>query len=56
LIQRVLNSRLRQRKFFDYGFIKRIADEHARQQRDRSAELWCLLNLTVWYERWIEPN
>jgi len=56
LIQRVMSSRLRQRNFFDYGFIKRLADEHRRQQRDWSANLWCLLNLTAWYERWIEPN
>jgi asparagine synthase (glutamine-hydrolysing) len=53
LIQRVLNSKLRERKFFDYGFIRSLADEHARGQRDRSAELWCLLNLSVWYDRWI---
>jgi asparagine synthase (glutamine-hydrolysing) len=53
LIQRIMNSKLRQRNFFDYEFIRRIADEHLRQHRDRSAELWCLLNLSVWYERWI---
>jgi len=56
LIQRVLSSSLRQRNFFDYGFIERLADEHRREQRDWSANLWCLLNLSVWYERWIEPN
>ena len=44
------------RIFFDYGFIERLADEHRREQRDWSANLWCLLNLSVWYERWIEPN
>src|SRR5256886_2763989 len=53
LIHRVMNSRLRQRNFFDYGFIERLANEHARQQRDWSANLWCLLNLSLWYEHWI---
>ena len=56
LVKRVLNSRLRQRNFFDYGFIERLADEHRSEHRDWSANLWCLLNLTAWYERWIEPN
>jgi asparagine synthase (glutamine-hydrolysing) len=53
LIQRIMNSQLRQRGFFDYGVIENLADEHRREQRDWSANLWCLLNLTVWYERWI---
>ena len=53
LIQRVMNSRLRARNFFDYEYIGRLADEHRREQRDWSANLWCLLNLTLWYEHWI---
>ncbi len=53
LIQQLLNSSIRKRNFFDYGFIERLADEHRRGQRDWSANLWCLLNLSVWYDRWI---
>jgi asparagine synthase (glutamine-hydrolysing) len=53
LIQQLLNSSIRTRKFFDYGFIERMADEHRREVKDWSANLWCLLNLSVWYERWI---
>jgi asparagine synthase (glutamine-hydrolysing) len=53
LIQQLLNSSIRKRNFFDYGFIERLADEHRRKQRDWSANLWCLLNLSVWYDRWI---
>jgi asparagine synthase (glutamine-hydrolysing) len=56
LIQQVMNSKLRRRNFFDYEFIKRLADEHRRGQRDWSANLWCLLNLSVWYDRWIGRN
>jgi asparagine synthase (glutamine-hydrolysing) len=53
LIRRILNSRLRERGFFDYGFIERMSDEHRREVKDWSANLWCLLNLSVWYDRWI---
>jgi asparagine synthase (glutamine-hydrolysing) len=53
LIQQIMNSSLRQREFFNYSFIARMADEHRREVRDWSANLWALLNLTVWYDRWI---
>jgi len=53
LIQQLMNSRIRERKFFDYNFIQQLADEHLREQQDWSAHLWALLNLSVWYDRWI---
>ena len=53
LIQQLLNSSIRKRKFFDYDFIGRMADEHRRETKDWSANLWCLLNLSVWYDRWM---
>jgi asparagine synthase (glutamine-hydrolysing) len=53
LAQRVMNSRIRERNFFDYKFVEHLVDEHRREQRDWSAHLWCLLNLSVWYDRWI---
>ena len=53
LIQQITNSHLRQRRLLDYDFINRMAAEHRRQVRDWSANLWCLLNLSVWYDRWI---
>ena len=54
LDERLLNSSLRQRKFFDYSFVARLIDEHRRGARDWSFHLWCLLNLSLWYERWID--
>jgi asparagine synthase (glutamine-hydrolysing) len=51
---RLLNSSLRQRNFFDYGMIERLVEEHRRGARDWSFHLWALLNLSLWYERWIE--
>jgi len=53
LVQRVMNSRIRDRNFFDYKFVEHLVDEHRHEQRDWSAHLWCLLNLSVWYDRWI---
>jgi len=53
LIQQLLNSSIRKRNFFDYGFIERMAAEHVRDQSDWSFHLWALLNLSVWYDRWI---
>lgn len=54
LEHRLMNSSLRRRNFFDYGFIARLVDEHRRGLRDWSFHLWALLNLSLWYERWIE--
>ncbi len=53
LVKQLLNSSIRERSFFDYKFVRRLADEHAREQRDWSANLWCLLNLSLWYDHWI---
>src|SRR5713226_5632243 len=49
----VMNSALRRREFFDYAFIARLFDEHRRGVRDWGFHLWKLLNLSVWYARWI---
>lgn len=54
LDSQLMNSSLRSRNFFDYSFIAGLVDEHRRGSRDWSFHLWCLLNLSLWYERWIE--
>ncbi|MGH9941670.1 MAG: asparagine synthase (glutamine-hydrolyzing) [Pyrinomonadaceae bacterium] len=51
---RLMNSPMRRRGFFDYQLIARFVDEHRRGRRDWSFHLWALLNLSLWYERWIE--
>lgn len=53
LIERLMNSPMRARNFFDYDYVARLVDEHRRQQNDWGFQLWALLNLTLWYERWI---
>lgn len=52
----VMNSTLAKREFFDYRFIARMLDEHRRGKTDWSFHLWTLLNLSLWYERWIDPR
>jgi asparagine synthase (glutamine-hydrolysing) len=50
----VLNSPIGRRDFFDYAYVARLVEEHRRGARDWSFHLWTLLNLSAWYERWIE--
>jgi asparagine synthase (glutamine-hydrolysing) len=54
LEERLMNSPLRRRDFFDYGFVARLLEEHRRGARDWGFHLWALLNLSLWYERWVE--
>jgi len=50
----LINSPIRRRNFFDYQFVARLIEEHRQGKRDWSFQLWSLLNLSMWYERWIE--
>lgn len=50
----LLNGPMRQREFFDEAFIARLVQEHRTGAKDWSFHLWSLLNLSLWYERWIE--
>src|SRR5947209_4461819 len=52
--ERLMNSPLRRRDFFDYRFVARLLEEHRRGARDWGFHLWAPLNLSLWYERWIE--
>jgi len=49
----IMNSPIRRRRLFDYDFIARLIDEHRRGARDWSFHLWALLNVSLWYERWM---
>ena len=50
----IMNSSIRRRELFDYAFITRLIDEHRRGARDWSFHLWALLNVSLWYEHWVE--
>ena len=51
---RLLNSPIRKRDYFDYKFIERMLAEHRSGRREWSFHLWALLNLSLWYEHWID--
>lgn len=52
----LMNSTMRRRDFFDYQFIARLLEEHRRGTKEWGFHLWALLNLSLWYERWIERS
>lgn len=57
LVERALfESSLRRRALFNYDFIRRMLEDHRAGRVNYSFFLWCLLNLSLWYERWIEPR
>jgi len=52
----VLHSTLRKRDLLDYAFVSKMLTEHRNQSNDWGFHLWALLNLSLWYERWIDPR
>jgi asparagine synthase (glutamine-hydrolysing) len=50
----IMNSSIRSRELFDYEFIARLIEEHRSGKRDWSFHLWALLNVSLWYDRWIK--
>lgn len=50
----IMNSSIRRRDLFDYAFVSRLIDEHRNSKRDWSFHLWALLNVSLWYDRWID--
>jgi asparagine synthase (glutamine-hydrolysing) len=51
---RLMNSTMRKRDLLDYGFVARMLEEHRGGSKDWGFHLWALLNLSLWYERWID--
>ncbi|HVF22750.1 MAG TPA: asparagine synthase (glutamine-hydrolyzing) [Pyrinomonadaceae bacterium] len=51
---RLMNSSMRKRDLLDYGFVGKMLDEHRQQKNDWGFHLWALLNLSLWYEQWID--
>lgn len=50
----LLNSSIRRRGYFEYTFIEHMLREHRTGRRDWSFHLWALLNMSLWYEHWID--
>ena len=54
--QPLFDSSLRRRELFDYGYIRQLLDAHRARRADHSFFLWSLLNLSLWYDNWIEGH
>jgi asparagine synthase (glutamine-hydrolysing) len=50
----LMNSTMRRRGLLNYDFIGRMLTEHRNRTQDWGFHLWTLLNLSLWYERWID--
>jgi len=50
----LFSSPIRKRGFFDYDFIRSIWEQHLSGRVNYSFNIWSLLNLSLWYEHWIE--
>src|SRR5262249_50038889 len=52
----LMNSAMRRRDLLDYEFVGKMLNEHRSKTKDWGFHLWALLNLSVWYERWIDQK
>jgi asparagine synthase (glutamine-hydrolysing) len=52
--ERLMSSSIRKRDYFDYDFIAKMLKEHRSGRSEWSFHLWALLNLSLWYEHWID--
>src|SRR6478672_7180548 len=50
----LMNSTMRRRDLLNYEYIVRMLSEHRKGTKDWGFHLWALLNLSLWYERWID--
>jgi asparagine synthase (glutamine-hydrolysing) len=49
----LMNSSMRRRNLLNYEFVGRMLREHRSLAKDWGFHLWALLNLSLWYEKWI---
>jgi asparagine synthase (glutamine-hydrolysing) len=50
----VFSSPLRARGLFDYDYVRKLWKAHQDGRVNYSFNIWSLLNLSLWYEQWIE--
>jgi asparagine synthase (glutamine-hydrolysing) len=50
----ILNSKIRERRFFDYEYLRNMLKRQQDGKSDNSKHLWIIFNLSRWYDRWIE--
>lgn len=49
----LFSSPLRKLDLFDFDYITTLWQRHQSGRHDHSFDLWCLINLSSWYERWL---
>jgi len=54
LFARLERSRVWELGCFDVGHVRELVRTHLDGRRDLSTQLWCLLNLALWYDDWID--
>jgi asparagine synthase (glutamine-hydrolysing) len=47
-------TRLKTQGLFNFGFVRRIVEEHCQGRADHRKILWTLLMFELWYEHWIK--
>jgi asparagine synthase (glutamine-hydrolysing) len=52
----LFNSGLKRRGLFDYRYIKEILEEQRAGRINYSFFIWSLLNLSLWYDQWIDGS
>jgi asparagine synthase (glutamine-hydrolysing) len=50
----LFSSSIHQRRLFNLDFVRGMWERHKSRAHDHSFDLWCLINLAAWYDRWIE--
>lgn len=46
--------RIRRQGFFNWGYVKRLMEDHEAKKRDNRKLLWTLLVFQIWHERFVE--
>jgi asparagine synthase (glutamine-hydrolysing) len=54
--RQVLENRLMKRGLFNEAYIDGMWQRHQSGAADHSFDMWSLINLGAWYERWIDPG
>ncbi|MHB8086212.1 MAG: asparagine synthase (glutamine-hydrolyzing) [Dehalococcoidia bacterium] len=49
----IMNSKIRERQFFDYDFIGSMIKQQRESHADNIFRLWTLFNLSKWYDFWM---
>ncbi len=56
IVSDLRDPRSRKRGYFDEKYIETLLDEHQRNRRDRSHELWMLWMLELWHRRFVDDS